>query len=677
MKVSSYLCVSMVLFAFIATPGCKMKKAEPQTINLADLDTTANPADDFDAYANGGWKKNNPLPADRSRYGCFDQLDELGERQVRDLVKEISASKQESGSVGQKIADFYNSGMDTVRIEKEGINPLKPYLDKIDAIKDIAGVQAKIAELQSMGIYPGFAIYAAPDARNSSLQVTQIDQGGIGMPDRDYYTNTDARSAELRKAYMNYLNVALKLSGEPTDAAARKADIIMKMETRLAKASLTRLEQRDPIKTYNKLEIAKLSSVAPAFDWNRYFDARGIKNPGFVIASHPAFFTEFSKMFKDVSVEDWKIYLKWNVINDLATYLGKDFEAAHFDFFGKAMTGQQVMRPRWKRVLNTTSSALSEAIGQKYVAKYFPPEAKERMIKLVNNLKGALGERIKNSPWMSEATKKKAIEKLEAMVVKVGYPDKWRDYSGLDVKKDAYVLNVIRSSKFEVAYNLNKINKPVDKTEWEMPPQMVNAYYNPLANEIVFPAAILQPPFFFLNGDDAVNYGAIGVVIGHEMTHGFDDQGRLFDKNGNLTDWWTKEDADRFNQRAKVLSDQFDKFIVLNDVHADGKLTTGENIADLGGLNISFTALKKLLSGNEEKIDGFTPQQRFYLAFAHVWAQNIRDKEILRRTKEDVHSLGRFRVLGPLRNLPEFQNAFGVKPGNKMYLPESERAFIW
>lgn len=677
MKVSSYLLASMVLFSFVTTPGCKVKKSDSQVLNLSDMDTSVNPANDFDNYANGGWKKNNPLPADRSRFGSFDKLDELVDNQVKGLIKEISNTKQVQGSVGQKIGDFYNSGMDTVKIENQGLTPLKPVFDKIDAIQDIAGVQNIIAELHATGISPAFGFGVAPDAKNSTLEVAQIDQGGLGMPDRDYYTNTDARSVELRKAYVKHINTLLKLSGVSEADAAQQANVVMTIETRLAKASLTRLEQRDPQKIYNKLELNKLVSIAPEFDWNRYFTNMGIQSPEFVIAGHPEFFTEFSNMLKEVSVNDWKVYLKWNVLNELASYLGKDYQAASFEFYGTAMSGQKVMRPRWKRVLATTSGALSEAIGQKYVAKYFPPEAKQRMLTLVGNLKIALGERIQNSPWMSDVTKKKAIEKLNAMVVKIGYPDKWRDYSKLEVGTDSYVGNVMCSGRFETAYNLSKLNKKVDKTEWDMPPQMVNAYYNPLANEIVFPAAILQPPFFSMKADDAVNYGAIGVVIGHEMTHGFDDEGRQFDKDGNMTDWWTAEDAQHFNERAKVLSDEFDQFIVLDGVHADGKLTMGENIADFGGLNVAYTALHKVLTGNEKTINGFTPDQRFYLSFAHVWAQNIRDKEALRLTKQDVHSLARYRVLGPLPNIPEFLKAFNVKEGDKMYLPESKRAFIW
>jgi putative endopeptidase len=416
--------------------------------------------------------------------------------------------------------------------------------------------------------------------------------------------------------------------------------------------------------------------MSPTFDWMGYFKSTGVGDPKEINVNQPVFIKEVSALINEVPVEDWKIYLKWNLINGTAPYLSNDFVMASFDFYGKTMTGAEKIRPRWKRIIGVTSDCLSEALGQLYVKKYFPPEAKERMIKLVGNLKTSLGERIKNLDWMAPETKQKALEKLQAINVKIGYPDKWRDYSKLDIQDDAFVLNVMRSNQFETDYNLNKINKPVDKQEWFMSPQTVNAYYSPDMNEIVFPAAILQPPFFFLHGDDAVNYGAIGVVIGHEMTHGFDDEGRKFDKNGNLTDWWTPEDSKRFDEKTKVLADQYDSFVVIDSVHANGKLSLGENIADLGGVNISYQAFKNA-SKETAKIDGFTPDQRFFLAYAHVWASNIRDKEILRRTKEDVHSLGRFRVIGPLRNVPAFYTAFDVKEGQKMYLTEDKRAKIW
>ena len=670
-----FLCV-MTTGTLISCGGQDQKKQPEQAINLADMDTSVDPGQDFDGYANNGWKKLNPLPADRARFGSFDKLAEVAEKQLNELIKETSSKQNEKGSIADKTATLFNLGMDTAKIAQQGITPLAPYFQEIDKLATIDDVEIEIAKFHNYGFAPLFGFYGSADAKNSSMVIAQLTQAGIGMPDRDYYLNDDERSKDLRTKYVIYVEKLFKLLGDDEATAKKSAQTIMSIETRLAKASMTRLEQRDPHKTYNKTTTKGLIELSPSFDWNRYFVSQGVGDPGEININQPLFITEVSKMLKEVPVEDWKIYLRWNLINGTASYLSDDFVNTKFDFYGRAMSGTEQMRPRWKRVLEVTSDALSEAIGQLYVAKYFPAEAKERMLKLVENLRISLGERIKNLEWMGAETKLKALEKLSAINVKIGYPDKWRDYSGLQIVDDSYVRNVIRSNQFETAFNYSKINKPVDKTQWFMSPQTVNAYYAPDMNEIVFPAAILQPPFFFLKGDDAVNYGAIGVVIGHEMSHGFDDEGRKYDKVGNLTDWWTAEDSKRFDERTKVLVDQFSSFVVIDSIHADGKLSLGENIADLGGLNISYQAFK-LASKETQKIDGFTPDQRFYLAYAHVWAQNIRDKEILRRTKEDPHSLGKFRVVGPLKNLPEFYAAFNIKPGQPMYLDEAQRAKIW
>lgn len=665
----------MTIGTFISCSDKEQKQAKP-AISLADMDTTVDPGHDFDAYANGGWKKLNPLPADRGRYGSFDQLSELAEKQLNELITETAAKKNESGSIADKTAILFNLGMDTARLEQQGIKPLKPYFEEIEKLASVDDVEMEIAKFHSCGFSPLFEFYGSTDAKNSSMVIAQLAQGGIGMPDRDYYLNDDARSADLREKYLVYMEQMFKLLGDDEVTSRKNAKTIMALETRLAKASMTRLEQRDPHKTYNKITTKALAELSPSFDWKRYFISSGIGDPGEINLNQPLFVREVSAVLNEIPVEDWKVYLRWNLINSTASYLSDDFVNAKFDFYGRAMSGTEQMRPRWKRVLGVTSEALSEAIGQLYVARYFPAEAKERMIKLVDNLRTSLGERIKTLEWMGAGTKEKALEKLHAIQVKIGYPDKWRDYSDLQISDVTYVENVIRSKKFDKAFNLSKINKPVDKSQWFMSPQTVNAYYSPDMNEIVFPAAILQPPFFFLKGDDAVNYGAIGVVIGHEMTHGFDDEGRKFDQSGNLTDWWTSEDSSRFDERTKVLTDQFNSYVVLDSLHADGKLSLGENIADLGGLNIAYQAFK-LANKETEPIDGFAPDQRFYLAYAHVWAQNIRDKEILRRTKEDPHSLGHLRVIGPLKNIPEFYTAFNIKPGQPMYLNQVQRAKIW
>lgn len=666
----------MTILLLAATFNACKTEEKTKAIDPANMDLSVSPAVDFDNYANGGWKANNPLPDDKSRYGTFDKLRDEAEKQLQSLFDKITSEEHEAGSYGQKIADFYNTGMDTVKIEEQGIEPLKPYLDEIAACKTTKDVEALIVKGQKNGYGTLFNFYGSADKQNSDWVIAQLYQGGLGMNDRDYYLSQDDRTKEIRKEYVAHMAKMFQLVGDNEEVATDKAKRIMALETRLAKASLSRLERRDPRRTYNKMDLAALVELSPDFDWNRFFTTMGFPNQKEINVGMPDFFKEVSKMMDDVSIDDWKAYLSWGMINRAAPYLDSAMVNQDFNFYGKVMKGQEKNRDRWKRVQGTTNRALSEAIGKLYVAEYFPPEAKERMVNLVENLRVALGQRIDKLTWMSDSTKEMAHEKLEKINVKIGYPDKWRDYSDLEVGTDSYFANVMRSNSFDAAWEFSKINKPVDKSEWYMPPQMVNAYYSPNMNEVVFPAAILQPPFFFLDADDAVNYGAIGVVIGHEITHGFDDQGRKYDKDGNLNDWWTKADAERFDARAKVLGHQYDQFVVLDTVHANGSLTMGENIADFGGLNIAYTAFHNA-SDETEPIDGFTPDQRFFLAYAHLWASNTRDKEKLRLTKEDVHSLGRFRVLGPLRNLPEFYAAFNVNEGDYMYLPENQRAVIW
>lgn len=665
--------MSMVLLP--ALFSCQQNE-KSKAIDLSNLDTSVRAADDFDQFANGGWKVNNPMPDDKSRYGTFDKLRDEAEKQLQTLFDEVTAEEHEPGSVGQQIANFYNTGMDTATIEAQGPEPLMSYLREIEALSSVADVQRLVVEYHKEGNGVLFSFFGSADKQNSDQVISQLYQGGLGMSDRDYYLQTDNRSVEIRNEYVQHMAKMFSLAGNNQSQAQQKAERVMALETRLAKASLSRLERRDPHRTYNKMKLESLVELSPDFDWDNFFAQMGFPNEDEINVAMPGFFAEISQMMNDIPLDDWKAYLDWNIINGAAPYLSSDFVNQDFYFYGKVMKGQEENRERWKRVQGTTSSVLSEAIGQLYVARYFPPEAKQRMVDLVENLRISLGQRIDNLEWMGEDTKAKAHEKLATINVKIGYPDKWRDYSSLQVKTDSYLANVMRSRAFNAEYSRSKINKPVDKGEWYMPPQMVNAYYSPSMNEIAFPAAILQPPFFYLDADDAVNYGAIGVVIGHEITHGFDDQGRKYDKEGNLNEWWTADDARRFDERAQVLVNQFDEFVVLDTLHADGELTLGENIADLGGLNISYQAYKNA-SNETESIDGFTPDQRFFLAYAHLWANNVRDKEIVRLTKEDVHSLGRLRVLGPLRNMPEFYAAFDVKKGDNMYLPVDERAIIW
>ncbi len=671
---------TLLLFSILGIIGnysCTSNK--DMALERTNLNTSVQPGNDFYEYANGGWLKNNPLPGEYSRYGAFDKLAEDNQKMVKNLVEAAAAQQNEQGSIDARVGTFYSAGMDTVTIEQQGITPLRDDLAKIDAAKSVKDIQDIISEWHTGNNSVLFHLYGSPDDKNSSMMIANIIQGGLGLTDVAYYREQDAKAKEIRETYQNYVARMLTITGESPEMAKKDAELIMKMETRLAYASMTRLERRDPHATYNKMPVSELESLSPHFNWDGYLDELGLSGVQEINVAQPKFFEEVSNMMTDTPVEDWKVYLKWNLINHAAPYLSSNLVDPHFDFYGKYLSGRKVNQPRWKRVLQTEDYALGEAIGQMFVKEHFPPEAKQRMLDLVGNLKLALGERIKGLDWMSEVTKKQALVKLAAMNVKIGYPDKWRDYSGLEVQDDSYYNNIKRASQFNFLYRINKIGKPVDPADWGMTPQTVNAYYSPNRNEIVFPAGILQPPFFYLDADDAVNYGAIGVVIGHEMTHGFDDQGRQYDKDGNLRDWWTSDDATRFTERAQVLINKFDQFNVLDTLPANGALTIGENIADLGGLNISLTALGKAWEKNppEKTINGFTPEQRYFLAYAHVWAQNITDKEILRRTKEDVHSLGRFRVNGPLPNLQAFYDAFSIPDTASMYIPADKRAIIW
>ncbi|MBN2682491.1 MAG: M13 family metallopeptidase [Bacteroidales bacterium] len=658
-------------------PKKEMKNSLNTALNPDDMDISVSPGEDFNLYANGGWMKNNPVPCDKSRYGTFDALSDLGQKQVRTLIEELANDKNNNDANAIKIGAFYAVGMDTIKIDKDGISPIIPEMEKINAIKDFNQVMELIAYLHKREMNPLFSIYADADSKNSEMIIAQLTQGGMGLPDRDYYLLKDERMKLIQAEYKKHIAKMLDLAGlqNTTESSER----IFELEKRLATACMTKEERREPHNTYNKTNLDGIAKICPSVDWKKYFSAIGLENPGNFNITQPNFFKEINKLAKDISVETWKEYLQWNLIAGTASFLNSALVNERFNFYGKVLSGTKELQPRWKRVVNMTNSALSEAVGQIYVKKHFPPEAKEKMIELTNNLKIAFGERIKNLEWMGEATKQEALKKLEKINVKVGYPDKWRDYSKLEVKKDFYVLNVLRANIFEFDYMISKINKPVDREEWHMPPQMVNAYYDPSMNEIVFPAAILQPPFFYLGADEAVNYGAIGVVIGHEMTHGFDDQGRKYDLEGNLNDWWTKEDATKFDERAKKLIDRFNGFEVLDGMFANGVFTLGENIADLGGLCISYTALQIALKKNPmiEKIGGFDQNQRFFLAYAHVWAQNITNEEIAKRTNEDPHSLGEFRVNGPLPNMQEFYEAFGIKETDKMFLAEDKRAKIW
>lgn len=655
-----------------------ISKIQSKAIDIKDLDTSVNLHNNFYKYVNNIWMKNNPLPAEYGRFGSFDALNQENEVKIHSLLTELSSNPQKPGTIAQLVVDFYNSGIDSTIIEKLGISPLSEEFARIDQIKDKNELMNEIAHLHTYSIFPLFNISVDQDPKDSKNVIVFIEQGGLGMPDRDYYTDMDTHMKEIRKAYLEYIKIMLGYIGIDKKEADRQSVTIMNIETLLAKASMTRLELRDPFKTYNKMPLEALQKLAPNINWKNYFTSLGVQNPGNINVMQLKFFSEISKMMNTISLNDLKTYLHWTYFNSMSKYLNKDIVNENFRFNEATLSGNEIIKPRWNRVINFTNELLGMGLGKIYVEKYFPQQAKERMLKLVSNLKVSLSERITKLSWMGDSTKQKALEKLAAINVKIGYPDKWLDYTGLELNNKTLFSNVLKCNNFKMKYMFSKINKPIDKTEWTMPPQTVNAEYNPTLNEICFPAGILQPPFFYMNADDAVNYGGIGVVIGHEITHGFDDQGRLYDKDGNLNNWWTKSDAEAFNKKAQTLVNEFDSFVVLDSVKANGSLTLGENIADLGGINISYTALLKTFKDKEPvNIDGLTPSQRFFISHAKIWAQNIRDKEKLKRTKEDVHSLGQYRINGPLRNVSEFLTVFNINKGDSMYLPEAERAVIW
>ncbi len=650
-----------------------------KAIDKANMDTTFRPGNDFFRYVNGNWIKNHPVPPEYSSYSAFTVLFEENEKMLQSLVKEVSEDKDApEGSVSQKIRDFYNSGMDTARIEELGISVLQPELDEINELNSVSDISRYVAVMQQKGLGPLFLFFADADQTDSEWTIANFWQGGLGLPDVSYYTDSSERMKQMRKEYVTHLTKMFSLKGDDEATAAKNAATVLNIETDLAKVSKSRQETRIAEENYHKMTFDDLKALAPDFDWDVYFSALGLPDPGNINVSQTEFMEGMSQLMNKYPVDDWKTYLTWNLLNGSANYMSNEFVQQNFDFYGKTLSGSEVLKPRWKRVLATTSGGLGEALGQLYVERYFPPESKERMIKLVENLRLSFAERIRQLDWMSEGTKEKALDKLNAITVKIGYPDKWKDYSSLEIVPDNYLKNVQNARAFEFSRRIAKVGKKVDKTEWGMTPQTVNAYYNPTNNEIVFPAGILQPPFFNKDADDAVNYGAIGVVIGHEMTHGFDDQGRKYDKDGNMNDWWTEEDAKRFMAKADVLAKQYDNYTMLDSLHINGKLTMGENIADLGGLNISYNAFQMALNGKQpEPIDGFTADQRFFMAYAQVWRQSVREKALMRQLKEDVHSPGEGRVNIPPFNMEAFVKAFNISADDKLFIPEDNRAIIW
>lgn len=648
-------------------------------VNKADMDMSVRPGDDFYQYAGGGWLKANPMKPEYSSYGVFNDLAETNRKQIRELFENLSKEKHAFGSVGQKVADLYNMAMDSVRLNKEGAAPLQKDLDKVKAFSKKADFTAFIADQHLYKGNPFFGIGVDTDLKNSDLNVMWLSAGTSGLPDRDYYLNTDADSKKKQEAYRAYLSKIFQLSGYKKKEAEKAAKVIYNIEYQFAEAEMSRAEARDYNKLYNIYTIDMLQKNYPAIQWAKYFELMGVKDVKQVILTEPKVMAVAQKLMSTLSEQDIKYYVAGLIIKSSTSVLSDDFVNANFDFYGRLLNGQKEQKARWKRALGFPNSLLGEAVGELYVSKYFAGESKAKMLKLIDNLRKALATRIANLTWMNDTTKINALVKLNSFTVKVGYPDKWRDYSKLtiDPGKSLYD-NVAAATYVETLRNLEKFGKPVDKSEWGMTPQTVNAYYNPTTNEICFPAAILQAPFFDVNADDATNYGAIGVVIGHEMTHGFDDQGRNFNADGNMVDWWTSGDSKRFTAAAEKLAAQFDQITVVGDLKANGHLTLGENIADQGGLRISYDAFKTTQQFQEGKeIDGFTPAQRFYLSYGRIWAEHMTEEAIYQQTKSDPHSIGRNRVNATLRNIDTWYDAFGVKEGDKMWLAPAERAIVW
>jgi putative endopeptidase len=657
----------------IITPAGKMKFIDPANMNLA-----VRPQDDFYEYANGTWLKNTPIPAAEARWGSFNELQEFNQNALKTICEELAQKPGTKGSLSQKVGDFYAAGMDSATIEKAGMSPLKPYLDRVNAVKNFEGLLEEIAQEYSEGMGAIFGMGVRQDAKNSTVYATHISQGGTTLPDRDLYLKDDERSQKIRKAYRQHLFNMFKLVGEGDMQANKYVETVVRMETAFAKAQMSRVELRDPDKRYNRLVLADLEKLCPRMKWDEFMKKTKLTN-AYYIVGQPNFLKEVHESLGRETLDDWKTYLKWNMIQSAAPYLSNAFVKENFTM-SQNFSGLKEMQPRWKRISRMTDGVLGEALGQVYVERYFKPEAKARMMELVGNLLKVYDKRLKSLDWMSEETKQKGLQKLSTFVRKIGYPDVWLDYTPLSIDRSkSYFENVMASRRFQYNLSASYLGKPIDRTRWGMTPPTVNAYYNATMNEIVFPAGILRFPFFDNGADDALNYGGIGAVIGHEVSHGFDDQGRKFDHEGNLKDWWTAEDAKKFEVKTNMIVNQYNSYTVLDTLHVNGKLTLGENIADLGGLSVAYEAFKTYSpqAKSKDKIDGFTADQRFFLSWAQVWRSKMRPEAEANQIQTDPHSPGRFRCNGPLSNMIEFYDVFGVKQGDKMWRPETERVKIW
>lgn len=680
---SSFILLSSVLTlnAAYSSSNLSTSDKEPKvpSFSVDYMDKSVDPGKDFYSYAAGKWVKANPVPADKSRWGSFSELDERNNYLIHSILDASRVdTKAQAHSPTREVGDFFASAMDTAKLEQLKFKPIEADLNRIEQIKTNDDLFKLLADLHKNGYGGIFDTDVQPDAKDSSIYAFQLAQGGLSLPDRDYYLSESF--AKQREAYLEHMKKMFTLLGESAEQAAKSAATVISVETELAKASRSRVDLRDPIKNYNKVKTQELVASDPAIPWKLYLADRGITDLPYAVVGQPEFFTAVDKMVKERPLQDWKTYLRWKVLHNSAPYMHDAVELENFNFFGKTLSGQQEQEPRWKRAEKVIDGSIGEALGQLYVEKYFPPEAKAKMNELVNNLRGVFKDHLQKLDWMGDATREKALAKFDRFTQKIGYPDKFRDYSAVEIKRDDYLGNVRRSDAFEVHRRMVRVGKPVDRSEWEMTPPTVNAYFNPVMNEIVFPAGILQPPFFDVNMDDAVNYGAIGAVIGHEITHGYDDEGRHYNADGILSEWWTDKDAKEFEARAQKVIDEYDAFEALPGLHVNGKLTLGENIADLGGVSIAFDAMERALKKDPSKrktIDGLSPEQRFFISFGQIWRSNVRDEEVKRRITIDPHSPGRFRAIGPLMNYQEFYDAFGIKDGAPEWRNPEKRAKIW
>ncbi|MBS1532320.1 MAG: M13 family metallopeptidase [Bacteroidetes bacterium] len=672
----------LVTAAAFAPDGGKNGASGPPTkfIDAANMDLSIKPGDNFFEYANGNWIKQNEIPAKETRWGSFNILHQENTDKLLALLNQVSktSASQPKGSLKQRVGDLYASGMDSLAIEKKGFDPIKPDLQRIAAISDLNGViHEMIIDRVNGDGSPLFGSGVGADSKHPKVNIVELRQGGTSLPDRDYYLKDNPRNQRIKNAYIKYVTTLFTLTGTSPDEAAKNAATVWTIESALAKAQLSRVEMRDPNKTYNKFAVADVDKMTPRLNWSQLLPEMKLNKVDTMIVAQPDFLKTADNMLATTPVADWKVYLAWNMLKGSASALSSQFVKANFEF-SSALSGQKVQTPRNERMSGLVDGSLGELLGQLYVEKYFTPAAKAYMVNLVNNLKGVLGDRIKRLDWMSDATKQRALAKLNAFTVKIGYPDKWQEYAGLQIDRHNYYGNLKNISKWRYDYNISQLGKPVDKKRWGMTPPTVNAYYNPVNNEIVFPAGILQFPFFDFKADDAVNYGGIGAVIGHEMTHGFDDQGRQYDADGTLRDWWTKDDASKFKSRADQVVAQYNAFTVVDTLHVNGKLTLGENLADLGGLNIAYEAFKRTKEGQSKtKIDGFTPDQRFFLSWAQVWRGSQRPEAAAQRILTDPHSPEQYRCNAPISNMDAWYAAFNVQPGDKYYKKPEDRIHVW